>query len=100
MGKAETVSIRVGDMSGQRNAVTDLPTEASWGEALDGILGKLSLPKNPAGEEPVVWTGRLEREGRHLHASEVIGDALQEDDEVVIQRDIQAGSRCRTVRGA
>ena len=98
MGKAETVSIRVGDMSGQRNVMTDLPTDASWGEALNGILGKLSLPKNPAGEEPVVWTGRLEREGRHLHSSELVGDALQQDDEVVIQRDIQAGSGSRTVR--
>jgi len=34
---------------------------------------------------------RLEREGRHLHASERIGDALQTEDHLTLHPNIDAG---------
>jgi hypothetical protein len=33
----------------------------------------------------------LEREGRHLRGAETVGDALLEDDEIVLTPDIDAG---------
>ncbi|MBP8128800.1 MAG: hypothetical protein KA184_04405 [Candidatus Hydrogenedentes bacterium] len=89
----DTVSVRISDMTRQRSFIGQIPRQASWGESLRGILDQLglNLPANPDAGEDVVWTGRLEREGRHLHASELVGDALHEGDEVTIQRDIQAG---------
>ena len=92
MGNPETISLHVEDMSGQRQLeVDDVPIQASWGETLSAILNELSLPKNsPAGDD-AIWAGRLEREGRHLNSSELVGDALQDGDRIVIQRDINAG---------
>ena len=86
----DTVTVRVGDMVGQREIEADIQRDASWGEALNAILGRLSLPRNIDGEDQV-WTGRLDREGRQLYTNEIVGDALQTGDKVVIQRDIQAG---------
>lgn len=90
MPEATVRNIRVTDMTRQRELVCGVPVEATFGECLDSILAELHLPSNPEGEA-TVWSGRLEREGRHIHSSEIVGDALQENDEVVIQRDIQAG---------
>ena len=90
MTSTSKVTVEIGDMTGQRNLLSEIPAEASWGEALSAILSQMSLPPNDTGTNEV-WTGRLEREGRHIHASEIVGDALQEGDRVVLQRDIQAG---------
>jgi hypothetical protein len=40
---------------------------------------------------PLTYHARLEREGRHLHASERVGDAVQNGDKVVLQPNIDAG---------
>ena len=91
MSKSETITLHVQDMSGQREYLArDVPTDASWGETMGSILGNMSLPKNnPA--SPNVWSGHLEREGRHLHASEIVGDALVDGDQVVLQPEVNAG---------
>jgi len=78
-------------MTGQRSYVTELPLEASWGEAFGRILDRLHLPANPGDGEETVWTARLDREGRHLHNSEIVGDVLEPNDALTIQRDIAAG---------
>jgi len=87
----ETITLRVQDMSGQREYVArDVPKDASWGETMAGILATMSLPKNdPA--RPNVWSGHLEREGRHLHSSEIVGDSLVDNDKVVLQPEVNAG---------
>ena len=40
----------------------------------------MQLPKSDIGGRPLTYHARLEREGRHLHASELVGEALQEQD--------------------
>jgi len=87
----EGISLRIQDVSGQREFVArDVPTDASWGEAMTGILAGMSLPANE-GAEQSAWTGRLEREGRHLHASEIVGEALEDGDQIVLQPEAVAG---------
>jgi hypothetical protein len=90
--KTETITLNVEDMSGQRQYVArNVPTDASWSETMNGIVAGMSLPQNtPTGEG--VWSGRLEREGRHLHGSEIVGDALQDGDQIVLQPEAIAGS--------
>ncbi|KKL99770.1 hypothetical protein LCGC14_1811110 [marine sediment metagenome] len=94
MTDATTISLQIQDFSGQREfVVRDVPTDASWGEAMSQIVATADLPKNnPAGAEEV-WVGRLEREGRHLHASEIVGDALEEGDRIVLQPEVTAGGK-------
>jgi hypothetical protein len=41
---------------------------------------------------PLTYHARLDREGRHLQSSELVGQALQEGDRVVLQPNIDAGS--------
>ena len=91
MNREGRITLHVQDVSGQREYVArDVPTDASWGETLKSLLAHLSLPKNsPAGE--TVWTGRLEREGRHLHSTEIVGDALRDEDRIVLQPEVNAG---------
>ncbi len=91
MKDSKEITLHVEDMSGQREYVArGVPTDASWGETMDGIISRMSLPKNtPSGQS--VWTGRLEREGRHLHASEVVGQVLEDGDRIVLQPEVNAG---------
>ena len=87
---ADGITLRVSDVSGQRNVVVrDIPRDASWGQTMQAVLGRMSLPRNP--EVETIWKGRLEREGRHIHASEIVGEALQNEDHVVLHPEVQAG---------
>ena len=91
MANSETITLRVQDMSGQREFVArDVPKDSSWGETMKGIVANMSLPQNTP-TSPNIWTGRLEREGRHLHTSEIVGDALENEDRIVLQPEVNAG---------
>ena len=82
------------DVSGQKAVnVKDVPAEASVGQLIQGILNQISLPQNDASGQPLTYHALLEREGRHLHASETVRDALREDDKIVLQPQIDAGGR-------
>lgn len=86
------VGLQVMDVSGQKKAnVRDVPQDATIGELLQGLLSQMNLPQNDAGGRPLTYHARLEREGRHLLASERVGDALQTGDELVLQPNIDAG---------
>jgi len=93
MGKSDNaIGLRVSDVSGQKSAqVRNVPPDASVGELVQGLLGQMKLPANDPSGRPLSYHARLEREGRHLHASERVGDALQAGDEVVLQPNIDAG---------
>jgi hypothetical protein len=95
MGKPETLGIglQASDVSGQKLVnVRDVPADASVGELIQGLLGQMSLPENDVEGRPLTYHALLDREGRHLHASERVGDALQEGDRVVLQPNIDAGA--------
>jgi hypothetical protein len=86
------IGIKVSDVSGQKKSnVSNVPTDATVGELIQGLLAQMNLPKNDVTGRPLTYHARLEREGRHLHASERIGDALQPGDDLVLQPNIDAG---------
>ena len=41
--------------------------------------------------QPVSYDARLDREARHLHRSELVGDSLQPDDHLILHPRIMAG---------
>ena len=87
------IGVEVSDVSGQKLVnVNNLPPEASVGEMIQGLLGRMHLPQNDMSGRPLTYHARLEREGRHLHASEKVGDALQRGDRVTLQPNIDAGA--------
>ncbi|HEY7545992.1 MAG TPA: hypothetical protein VID27_13960 [Blastocatellia bacterium] len=92
MEKQNGIGIQVKDVSGQKtHNVSNIPTDATVGEMIQGLLAQMKLPKNDVGGRPLTYQARLEREGRHLHTHERVGDALQNGDNVVLQPNIDAG---------
>lgn len=89
------IALHAWDVSRQKHVlVDDVPPDASVGELAQGLVrSRMNLPENDAEGRPLNYHVRLEREGRHLHASEIVGEALKDEDEIVLQPNIQAGGR-------
>ena len=63
----QTIGILVSDVSGQkRSQVGNVPTHATVGALIQGLLAEMNLPKNDVSGRPLTYHARLEREGRHL----------------------------------
>jgi hypothetical protein len=88
MGTMAGISIQACDISGQRIVnIPSIPFDATIGELTRGLLSKMQLPDN------ITYQVHLERESRHLNASERVSDALQTGDRVVLQPSIDAGGQ-------
>jgi hypothetical protein len=93
MIQATSVPVRVADVSGQTAVdVLDVPTDASVGEFVEGVLPRLNLPRNDSAGRRLAYHARLDREGRHLHSSERVGDVLMPNDRLVLAPEIHAGA--------
>jgi hypothetical protein len=71
--------------------VRDVPDDATVGEVIEGLLAELAMPRIDSSGRPLTYHARLEREGRHLHASERVAETVRSGDHVVIQPSIHAG---------
>jgi len=95
MGKPETangLSLSVSDVTGQKIfVVANASADGTVGELVADLLTRMSLPESDSGGRPLNYHARLEREGRHLHASERIGDVLEMNDHLTLQPNIDAG---------
>jgi hypothetical protein len=87
------IALQASDVSGQKVVnVTNVPGDSSVGELVQALLVQMKLPKNDVGGQPLTYHALLEREGRHLHASESLHDALKPSgDRVILQPNIDAG---------
>jgi hypothetical protein len=86
-----SMTIEVQDVSGQKKAqVSGISAETTVRELINSVALELELPEESNGR-PLVYHARLDREGRHLHASEIVTDALQENDVIVLHPNIDAG---------
>jgi len=85
--------LEVSDVTGQRSVdIEGVDGEATVGELVDRLLADLELTRDDTEGRPITYRARLEREGRHLHAAERVGDALQSGDRLVLQPNIDAGA--------
>lgn len=90
---AMTLGLRANDVSGQKSArASAVPPSSTIGELVQGLLAKMGLARHDADGRPLQYYARLEREGRHLNGSELVGDSLQEDDELTLTPNIEAGA--------
>jgi hypothetical protein len=71
--------------------VSDVSPDTTVRELVNGLIGKLRLVDKDQDGRPLQFRARLEREGRHLHDSELVNDALRPDDELVLHPKINAG---------
>ena len=87
-----TLALRVSDVTGQKVATaTSVPGESTVGELVKSLLQRMGLVQEDANGQPLTYRARLEREGRHLHGSELVRDSLESGDELVLQPHINAG---------
>ncbi len=94
MGQAAAIpiDIQASDVSGQKTVkVSDIQPELTIGTLIKGLLGKMGLVRHDSAGEPLQYTARLERDGRHLHSAESVRDALEADDRLVLQPRVNAG---------
>jgi len=85
--------LQVSDVTGQKVAsVGNVPADCTVGEMIQGLLAEMQLPRNDGAGRPLVYHARLDREGRHLHGSETVGEALKPGDKVVLTPNIEAGA--------
>ncbi len=90
----KTLTLEVTDVSLQKRIRKhNVSADASVGELVLAALPELHLPTTSTEGEPYTYHMRLEREGRHLNASERVGDALQENDRVMLLPNVDAGGR-------
>lgn len=83
----------VSDVTGQKVInVSNVPPDATVGELIDGLIGRMKLPTSDAGGRPLVFRARLEREGRHLFGSERVAEVIRPGDRLVLQPNIDAGA--------
>jgi len=88
--------IRVSDVSGQNQVLVDeIESDTTIGEFLEELVPRMKLPGKDSGGRPLTYHARLEREGRHLHRSERISEALLESDRLTLQPNIDAGAHTR-----
>ncbi|MFQ5738710.1 MAG: hypothetical protein ACE5JX_06820 [Acidobacteriota bacterium] len=86
-----TISLEINDASRQKRARVNGSAQSTVGELVNAVLTQMRLPEKDAEGHPIHYQARLEREGRHLHSSELVGDALLPEDKVTIQPDVNAG---------
>ena len=95
MGMPETtleIPLEISDVSGQKVfSVSNAPAANTVGELVHEMIGRMNLPRNDASGAPLTYQARSEREGRHLNASEVIGDSVRPHDRLTLQPNIDAG---------
>lgn len=84
--------ITASDVSGQKRvSLRDVAGDSTVGDLLERVRASLGLHLADSEGRPTPIEGRLEREGRHLHSSEMVGDALEAKDHIVIHPRIMAG---------
>jgi hypothetical protein len=80
------------DVSKQKKVkVSGVQSGTTVRELVKGLVGKMRMVGSDTYGRPLEYRARLDREGRHLHDSELVGDALLHDDELVLQPKINAG---------
>ncbi|MFN0058699.1 MAG: hypothetical protein ACKVX7_09620 [Planctomycetota bacterium] len=98
LDRPQGIRIEARDVSGQRVArVSDIATDSTIAEMLELLTTNMRLPRNTHEGEAISYQALLEREGRHLNATERVRDALLTDDRVVLQPNIEAGAATRRV---
>ena len=89
----ETISrIKVQDSAKQKlEEVKELPVDFLVRNLVDSMVAHWNLPERDPNGRIQIWQAKLEREGRRLYDTERIGDAVQPDDMITLQPNVDAG---------
>lgn len=92
MAASAGLDLRAQDVTGQKKVrVSGVAHDSTVRELIQGLRERMHLVGTDVHGNPLEYRARLDREGRHLHDSELVRDALEPDDEIVLQPKINAG---------
>ena len=92
MIKASSIQLTASDASGQRQARLDrVPLSSTVGEVLNEFIPIMNLNRSGSDGQETVVEARLDREGRNLRRSELVGDSLRHEDHLVLHPRVVAG---------
>ena len=92
MPTPEALRLVATDVTGiKKFSVSDVSPRSTVGELVDNLLARMGLMTRDTGGADLKYRARLKRDGRNLHSSELVGDALVSDDEISLQPKINAG---------
>ena len=87
-----TMDLFARDVTGQKKfRLAKVSTQSSVGEIVRGALARMGLGLEDREGHDLEYRARLKRDGRQVHPSELVGDAFQPDDEIVLTPRINAG---------
>ena len=96
MAAVSELKLHVQDVTGQKaRMMSGIKPDATVGQLIDDVLAKMALPETDSDGRPISYFGRLEREGRQLHRTEILGDAVQTDDRITLMPNVEAGGSRR-----
>jgi hypothetical protein len=86
----KTMSLMVEDFTGQmRHRASGIPRDATMGEVLASLAGRLRLPVNDSQGRPVTYAARAR--GASLNESDRVGEVLEENEVVTLTQNVTAG---------
>lgn len=89
---ADGLDLEASDVTGQhRVKVHDVAPDTTVGELVRGLVRKMGLASTDPNGNRYVYHVRHDA-GRHLHASEIVGDVLHPGDHVSLLPNVDAGS--------
>jgi hypothetical protein len=92
-GNGKGLDLEAIDVTGQRRKrLLGYPADATVRDLVGDLVDQMELSRSNSAGAPVVYHGRLQREARHLHSSEIVGEALQTGDVISLHPKINAGA--------
>lgn len=87
-----TIDLFVSDVTGQKKfRASGVRSDSTVREFVQSLLARLGLSSTDAQGRPLNYSPRLERTGRQLNGSEVLGEATRSGDRVQLMPSIDAG---------
>ncbi len=87
------IDFKVRDNSGQRRfTVRNYRSDATVGELVRTFVDRLGLRSAGADVADDIYHAFSGREGRHLRSAEIVGEVIEQGDEITLRPDVQAGS--------
>ena len=87
----DTITINATDVTGQRRVALKTRRDATVGELIGEVGSRRRLFQEDAENRPITWHARDESRGVALRRSQIVGEALRDQDSVRLQPEISAG---------
>jgi len=86
-----TMTIHATDVTGQRRVAVEIDRGSTVADLLRGTSSRMNLYEEDEEQRRVTWYARDEKRGVALRPSQVVGEALQDQDTVRVQPEVSAG---------